>query len=628
MYFKSTIRRNPETGNAESYYRLVESFRDHNDIVRNRTIVTAGFIDHLSAEELNYIQKKITQKLSNQNPLFEDDTWQHLWEYIDELYSKIIKSNKIDYNGTSKKDIHSVDLDTLKHTQVQELGAEWLSLQTLKQLKIDQFLLEKKWNPEQIQLAMTQIVSRAVYPASENKTSKWIKENSSVCKLTAYPIKKITKDKLYQSALDLYQIKDEVEQYLSRKTNELFDIEDKFYLYDLTNTYFEGQKRKSELAQFGRSKEKRSDAKLIVLAAVVNVEGFLKYSNIYQGSMSDCKTLSDMIQKLREATSQGSKKALIIMDAGIATNENKKLILDKGYDYLCVNRTKLKNYSLKSEIPTIVYDKKNQKIELNQVENKTENEFFFKVKSDMKAMKERSMNTKFKTRFEQTLNRLSNGLSKKSGIKKLEIINQKIGKLQEKYPSIARHYKIEVGVDETKKKASSIEWSLKESQTLVQKEQGVYFISTSLKATDEQTVWKIYNCIREIESTFRTLKTDLDLRPIYHQNDQSTMAHLNLGLLAYWIVNTIRYQLKAKKINHDWQEILRIANTQKLVTTEVKDISEMTIVIEKCSEPSQKLEAIYKALNHKRYPFVKKKFVVPKTEILGHDFLLKRNLTG
>lgn len=259
--------------------------------------------------------------------------------------------------------------------------------------------MDKKWSEEQVQLAMTQIVSRAVYPGTENKTSKWIKENSSICELTSYPIKKITKDKLYQSALNLYRVKDEMENYLSQKTNELFDIEDKFYLYDLTNTYFEGQKKNSQLAQFGRSKEKRSDAKLVVLAAVLNVEGFLKYSNIYQGNMADCTTLSDMIDSLREATSASIKKALIIMDAGIATEENLKLVTEKGYDCLCISSTKPKTYTLKNEAPTIVYDKKNQKTELNEIEALAENQCVLKVKSDMKEMKERAMNRKFKINF-------------------------------------------------------------------------------------------------------------------------------------------------------------------------------------------------------------------------------------
>jgi hypothetical protein len=628
MYFKSTFRRNPETGNMESYYRLVESFRDQNDIVRNRTIVTAGFIDHFSAEELNCIQKKLSEKIAGKILLFEDASQKHLSTYINTLYLKIQKENKIDVLGTSKKDYCNVDLNSLRHTDARELGGEWLSLQALKQLKIDRFLSSKGWSQEHIELALTQIVSRAVYPASENKTSNWIKENSSICELTGYPIEKMTKDKLYQSALDLFKVKDDMELYLSLKTNELFDIEDKIYLYDLTNTYFEGQKKNSHLAQFGRSKEKRSDAKLVVLAAVVNVEGFLKYSNIYQGNMADCKTLSDMIESMRKATSGNAKKALVVMDAGIDTEENRKMILEKGFDYLCVSRSKHKNYTFKNATPTIVYDKNNQKIELHEIEITGQDESLFKIKSDMKTMKESSMNRKFKNSFEDTLTKLSNGLTKKSGIKNQEILNQKIGRIQGKYPSVARDYQIDLKVDIKTNKATSLTWKVKENPTDNEKDHGVYFIRTSLKEKDEETVWKIYNCIREIESTFRTLKTDLDLRPIYHQNDKSTMAHLNLGLLAYWIVNTIRYQLKIKGINHDWQEIIRIANTQKLVTTEVKDVVENNIEIRRCSEPGKKLNEIYMALKYKHQPFVRKKFVVPRSEISKQDSLFKRDFTN
>jgi transposase len=127
--------------------------------------------------------------------------------------------------------------------------------------------------------------------------------NSTVCELTGYPVEKITKDKLYQSALDLYAKKDGLENHLSKRTNELFDLHDKIILYDLTNTYYEGEKRNSKLAQYGRSKEKRSDAKLIVLALVVNPEGFLKYSNVYQGNTADNTTLPGIIKGLRGQTS-------------------------------------------------------------------------------------------------------------------------------------------------------------------------------------------------------------------------------------------------------------------------------------------------------------------------------------
>lgn len=125
-------------------------------------------------------------------------------------------------------------------------------------------------------------------------------------------------------------------------------------------------------------------------------------------------------------------------------------------------------------------------------------------------------------------------------------------------------------------------------------------------------MWTFYNTIREIESTFRVLKTDLDLRPVYHQTDEATMAHLHLGLLAYWIVNTARYQLKQHGIKSDWSELVRTLNTQKCVTTIVQNKEEDTISIRKCSEPDEKVKRIYDALKFKYAPFVRKKSVVHK----------------
>ena len=93
--------------------------------------------------------------------------------------------------------------------------------------------------------------------------------------------------------------------------------------------------------------------------------------------------------------------------------------------------------------------------------------------------------------------------------------------------------------------------------------EGVYFLRTNLQEKDEKTMWNIYNTIREIEATFRTLKSDLSLRPIFHQKDENSMAHLFLSILAYTVVNTIRYKLKKHGIHHDWQNIVRIMNSQK-----------------------------------------------------------------
>ena len=133
-----------------------------------------------------------------------------------------------------------------------------------------------------------------------------------------------------------------------------------------------------------------------------------------------------------------------------------------------------------------------------------------------------------------------------------------------------------------------------------------------MKVSDEVIVWNIYNTIREIESAFRTLKTDLDLRPIYHKTDKATMAHLHLGIMAYWLVNTVRFQLKGNNIHGLWPEIVRIGNTQKVITTTGTNTFEKMVTVRKCSQPNEKLKSIYDILKTNYKPFRKRKSVVHK----------------
>ena len=142
---------------------------------------------------------------------------------------------------------------------------------------------------------------------------------------------------------------------------------------------------------------------------------------------------------------------------------------------------------------------------------------------------------------------------------------------------------------------------------------------TTLDENDEKTFWAIYNIIREIEYTFRVLKTDLGLRPVYHKTDDAALAHLHLGILAYWLVATIRYQLKQKGYNHEWREIVRIMNTQKCVTTTVENIKEETIFVRQCTEPTLQVKQIYNLMNYKYIPFYRKKSVVLPVEIFKKD---------
>lgn len=621
MFIKTIVKTDKKTGKQYNYYRLCESYRIGNK-VRHRSIVSMGKLEGVdSKEDKKILADNIEASIRGENRLSFFDIKPEIANYTKVFSDKILSEKLLDVNpkpivtnnNNTETDHQKVDLNSLKHKEVREIGAEWLCSQAIGQLDLKSLLTEKcSFSETSANVAMMHIVSRAVYPASEHKTAQWIKENSAVSSLYNIPLDKVNRFKLYAASNNLHKQKTTIERNLSSKTNELFDLQDKIIFYDLTNTYFEGRKAGSKIAKFGRSKEKRSDAKIVAMAVVINAEGFLKYSKIYQGNISDSKTLETTISELSAHTSSTYRKPVVVMDAGIMTEENALMLKTKGYDYICVSRTKLKNYiNINPDEENItIYDRNKNPIELRFVEKPGCSDKYVYVRSQQKAIKEASMNEHFSQRYEEDLENIKGALHKKGGTKKLQKVWERIGRLKERYPTANKHYSINVTPDEAQEKAIDIKWH---KNTVKPKEwEGVYFIRTSLSEKKENAIWTIYNTLTEIEATFRTLKTDLALRPVFHKNDENIEAHLFLGLMAYQIVATIRYQLKNKGIHHDWRNIIRIMNTQKEVITTIKNEKGETIMIKKCSVPSLEAKQIYDAMNYQYTPYFMKKSVVPE----------------
>ena len=632
MFIKTIVKTDKTTKKIYEYLRLCESYR-LGDKTRHHTIVSLGLLPYLdSREKKKELADRLESLLIGNSSLFLDAFDPEIESLAQLFYRKIaekktlnqqevppLKSNLSDINGLIVKNIRNVDLNSIVTEDVREIGAEWLCYQAIKQLSIASFLKEQGWEQRWINYAIVHIISKAVYPCSENKSEYWIRNNSDIASLLGLESQKITRHHLYEVSRKLHQIKLNIEPYLSHKTNTLFDIQDKIILYDLTNTYFEGRKETSELAEFGRSKEKRSDAKLISLALVTNAEGFVKYSKIYQGNISEPGTLLQTIEDLSAATSSLKRKPLIVMDASFSTIENMTMLKENGFEYLSVTRSKLKNYTIVNPSqPTVeLQDNRGNKINVEFVtkqpskkveDRKNDDDTFLYIRSDKKAVKEAPMETKFSSKFEAELLNLIAGLSKPRGTKKLEKVAERIGRIKQKYAYANKFYDIEM--EQKDGIVSNIIYKKKPIET--KSTDGVYFIRTSKTNLDEIAIWTIYNTLTEIEATFRTLKTDLAIRPIHHQSDQNTEAHIFIGVLAYQVVATIRYQLKLKNINDSWQTIVMKMNTQKSVVTSMMDTDNKKIVIKTCSLPSSDAKAIYRALNYKNEAFQRKHIVFPE----------------
>ncbi len=198
-----------------------------NGRVCHHMMLAAGFLDELNADQLNLIQKGLNVRVKGlSNELFPHDTDPVITGYIERFYPQMVKENRIDVRSKSSKnkEWQTIDMNSIRNKDIREVGVEWLCYQAIRQLNIDTFLESQGWEQDEISLAITHLISRAVYPASEYKTGHWIRENSAVCEITGYDVQKITKDRLYNISHALYAQKESLEYFLSHRTNELFDL--------------------------------------------------------------------------------------------------------------------------------------------------------------------------------------------------------------------------------------------------------------------------------------------------------------------------------------------------------------------------------------------------------------------
>ena len=594
------------------YYRLCESYRDSKTgKPRQRVVMGLGDLVGMNSEEdLKELARLLTSLIEKGEYLISDNS--AVSDKAVELYNRY-RREKADEEQRRREDaelrarcelkekerlqdIVAVKWSSLKTMNARSVGAEHVCKAIAEELGIEAILRKAGLSAEAARLGVMQTVARAIYPASELKTVNYLRENSALCELFGADPQSITKDKLYRSARDLYSVHTQVEDALHRRVCSIFDFDEKILLFDLTNTYFEGRMAGSEICRFGNSKEKRYDARLVVLAAVVNKEGMLVRTKIYEGNRQDVTTLEEVIGSLSDnpVTAAGARK-LVVIDAGFNSASNLKWLRDNDYDYITVMRSRGVRYEECGDVRTLIDSRKQElKIQLVDVQGVTDTVAM--VESASKGDTQLSMLEQQKYRYEEGLLAIRRGLEGR-GTKKRDKVNLRLGRLNEKYPSAASLYKVTFSYDEKRDVATEINWALDTVQDeRKERIRGKYLLQTSLDIEDPENVWELYNVIRQVEETFKTLKTDLDIRPVFHKKDEGTKAHLNLAVMAYWIVSTVRYRLRQHGIHWRWEEILRILSAQQRVTVDVVKANGNHLRTRSTTEPEEKASMIYQAL--------------------------------
>jgi transposase len=591
MYIRRTSIKSRRTGEPYYTYRLVESVRVEGQ-VRQRTLLNLGRHFDVPREQWAPLAQRIEQLVSRQGDLVPMEL-DAQWETAAQRYSaRVIRAKaQLDAGRSpSAADYQAVDINSLEMVRPRSVAVEHVSLAAFRQLGLDTKLQQLGFNGPQQAAAIGTVIGRMTAPGSELFTHDWLAEHSGLGELIDYDFAAMNLQQLYRISDRLLQNKQALEDFLYRREHTLFEFDEVITLYDLTNTYFEGSGRGNANAALGHSKEKRSDCPLVTLALVLDGSGFPRRSEVFEGNASEPKTLAEMVGKLT-ATDSGHTPT-VVLDAGIATEDNIAWLVDNGYRYIVVSRRRHRQFD--TDRAVWIKNDGEQRIQAQRVVNPTTGEVELYCHSAQREKKEKGIQELFAKRFESALEKLAAGLHKKGTVKRYDKVMERIGRLKQRYARAARYYDITVEQDPNTGKAGAIHWQ--RNQTIDDTLPGVYCLRTNHDEWNEATLWHTYTMLTDLEAVFRSLKSELGLRPVFHHNTDRVSGHLFISVLAYHLVHTIRFQLKACGIHGSWEGLRRELEGQDRVTVELKREDGKTVHVRKATRPEPRQQVIYDAL--------------------------------
>jgi transposase len=596
MFIRKVKHKNKKNGQEYYTYKLVDSVRTERG-PRQRVILNLGVDFDLPKEQWKDLANCIEGLITGQQPLIE---YPEVIRIVARRYAKRIireQASVIEEVEHIPPDYATVDVNSVQNEEARTVGAEYIVYETIKELAIDRKLRELGLNKHELAASLGVIAGRMIAPGSERWTHYWLQNISALDELMGIDFSYLSLDRVYKVSDRLLKHKDALEEHLRRTEGQLFALEEKIILYDLTNTFLEGTGRYNPKARYGRAKDKRSDCLLVTLGLVLDIEGFPKKSRIFEGNVSEPKTLETIIRGLSEGdiSKDSLLKPTIILDAGIASENNIQWLKDHHYHYIVVSRKKTKEIPPDVVMVPVKEDDKTKKVMVKAglVKNQETKELELYCHSIDKEKKEDSIKNKFQQRFESELLEARNSLYLKYGTKRYDKVVERIGRLKEKYKLVSKGYKVSVEKDTETDKAKNITWSRKKTE----KTSGIYCLRTDREDLNEHQIWDIYTMLSDIEDAFRCMKSELGLRPVYHQKEVRCDGHIFITLIAYHLMHTIRFKLRQKGVHFCWTTIRNQLSTQVRITTTMKREDGKVIRIRKSSRAEPSHQEIYDALN-------------------------------
>jgi transposase len=500
---------------------------------------------------------------------------------------------------SEQSSILAIDTDRVETEEHREAGPVHVGHQIWRQLGLGEILGRAGLSERACVLSEVMTLNRLIFPLSELAMSDWIRR-TAVGDILGANFSELNEDALYRNLDRLHPKREQIERELAEREKTLFNLDDMVYLYDLTSTYFEGQAETNPQARRGYSRDKRPDCKQVLVGLVLDRDGFPKAHEIFEGNRQDRSTVDEMLQILEKRTGK-HPGSTVVVDRGMAYEENLEQIRGHGLHYLVAGRQSERNEwlddfekeadweeVLRMPSPRNPFQKKSR-VQIKRRQKGSE--VYLLCLSEGREEKDRAIRVKQQERLIQDIERLKERVEK-GHLKKTDKIHQAIGRLQERYPRVARYYRIQYQGE-----PQILSWQEDlEKKTIAEKLDGSYVLRTDRQDLTADEVWRTYMLLTRVETAFRSMKSPLLERPIFHHLKHRTQTHIFLCVLAYHLLAAIEKRFLDQGIHTSWWSLRQQLSTHQVATIVLPTSNGMVLRIRKGGSPEPDQKKIYEIL--------------------------------
>lgn len=507
--------------------------------------------------------------------------------YADKLTGKRTHPSLFEPREDRPEDIEKIKLKAVRVERARRFGDVFLGLSLWHTLQLDEafdrLMPEGREDVRWSSLAALHVICRLCMPSSDLHIAESLYRQTALDDLLGIPEDKVNDDRLYRTLDRVLVHKDAIEQHLRERIGKLFGIKCDLLLYDVTSTYFEGEAANNPQAQRGHSRDHRGDCKQVCIALVVTREGIPLAHEVFDGNRVDVTTVQDVVTKIE--TRFGKADRVWVMDRGMASEKNFAWLTKGGRRYVIgACRSELRRFE-QQLVEAKDWQRIRNDVEVKLCPNEAGTETFILCRSDPRKEKDRAIVARAAERLTACLDRLRKRLvSARSPIDR-DRVNQQIGRMLARHSRAAKKFVVEVRADE--RHASGLSLVVKENeawQLWSECSAGCYLLRSNVTGWTEEELWRTYIQLTEAEAAFHIQKSDLSIRPVWHQRADRIRAHVFICFLAYALWKTLE----------QWQAHAGLGDSPRLILEELRQVQSVDVVLPIADGPELKVRCVIK----------------------------------